>query len=225
MAAPRPSYFSHGEDPHDALCRHFNVFPPRLTDTSVPATLSLRVLRDEGLPTHVLAAIPADSPSNPTAPAPPKLIPIDASLYEAIFQIDLGFPSPPVGFTGPVAQLVGDALQVTLPVLSVTVPDPVTLPLLLLFALGFETEPNLLAWRMLPSQVIQEFPNAAAMALILARARSDQFDRIYRFNQGLWKNILGLGLRDTKLVELVQTAWNVTAESRRIRVKAAQNRQ
>ncbi|KAJ2922927.1 hypothetical protein H1R20_g14208, partial [Candolleomyces eurysporus] len=222
MAAQRPSYFSHGEDPYDALCHHFNVSPPHLTDNSVPTTLSLRVLRNEGLPTHVLAAYQSDSASTTT---PPTFIPIDASLYEAVFRVDLGFPPPPPGFTGPAAQLVGDALVVTLPVLAVTVPDPFTLPLLLLFALGFETEPNLLAWRMLPSQVIQEFPNAAAMALILARARSDQFDRIYRFNQGLWKNILGLGLNETKVVELVQTAWNVTAESRRIRAKAAQNRQ
>lgn len=65
--------------------------------------------------------------------------------------------------------------------------------------------------------VVEEFPNAAAMALILSHIRDDQFDRTYRHNQGIWKNALALGIHDPSIEEIVHTAWNVTAEARRIR--------
>jgi hypothetical protein len=89
--------------------------------------------------------------------------------------------------------------------------------LLLLFGLGLETEPNLLACRLLPANVIEEFPNASAMAYVLSRLRDDRFEQLLRYNQGIWKNILALGLKNAVLVEMVQTVWNVTAEARRIR--------
>jgi hypothetical protein len=41
------------------------------------------------------------------------------------------------------------------------------------------------------------------------------------FNQGLWRNILSLGPRDTQFIEMVKTAWNVTVEARRIQKRAA----
>ncbi|KAF5323104.1 hypothetical protein D9611_009217 [Ephemerocybe angulata] len=211
----RPSYLSR-EDPYEALCHHFNVQPVQTTDAAIPATFDMTVTRDAHMPTHVLAAVPTDDPE-----CPPLMLPIDASLYEHGFRIDINIPAAEAGSTAPVPYIQGDALIVTLPVLPITVPDTSSLALLLLFGLSLETIHNLLAWRLLPSQVIEEFPNAATMALILSRARQDQFDRIFRFNQGLWRNALSLGLKDAQLVQLIQTAWNVTAEARRIRTRSS----
>lgn len=194
-----------------------------MTDASIPTTLDMIVTRDAHMPTHILAAVPPENPSDGSNPFPPLMLPIDSSLYDAGFRADISIPAAPPGSTAPIPQTVGDSLVVTLPVVAVTVPDTSSLALLLLFGMGLETQSNLLAWRLLPSQVIQEFPNAATMAQILSRARQDQFDRIFRFNQGIWRNILALGLKETRLVELVQTAWNVTAEARRIRSRAPSN--
>jgi hypothetical protein len=59
------------------------------------------------------------------------------------------------------------------------------------------------------------------MAQVMARTCSEeQLQRYVIHNQGLWKNILALGPRDMTIVELVQTAWNVTADARRIRQRA-----
>jgi len=35
-------------------------------------------------------------------------------------------------------------------------------------------------------------------------------------NQGMWKNVLALGLQDSRVMSVVQTVWNVAAESRKI---------
>ena len=41
-------------------------------------------------------------------------------------------------------------------------------------------------------------------------------DRYTAYNQGMWKNVLALGLQDSRVMSVVQTVWNVTAESRKI---------
>jgi hypothetical protein len=41
-------------------------------------------------------------------------------------------------------------------------------------------------------------------------------DRYTVYNQGMWKNVLALGLQDSRVMSVVQTIWNVTAESRKI---------
>ena len=41
-------------------------------------------------------------------------------------------------------------------------------------------------------------------------------DRYTAYNQGVWKNVLALGLQDARVMSVVQTVWNVTAESRKI---------
>ena len=185
-----------------------------MTDATIPTIFTMTVTHDAHMPTHVLAAVPSGNPD-----AVPLMLPIDSSLYDAGFRVDINIPAAPPGSTAPVPHTADGTLVVTLPVIPITVPDTSTRPLLLLYGLGLETHPNFLTWRLLPSQVIEEFPNAATMALILSRARQEQFDRIFRFNQGLWRNILSLGLKDVHTVELVQTAWNVTAESRKIRMR------
>lgn len=173
------------------------------------------VIRDAHMPTHVLAVSQPDSnPANPIL-----MLPIDASLYEQGFRVELNLPQTAPGTASPIPYTTEDSEtpMVSLPIVPITVPHASSMPLLLLFGLSLENQPNLLAWRLLPPQVIEEFPNAAAMSQIMSRLREEQFERHFRYNQGLWKNILALGLRSTRLVELVQTAWNVTAEARKIR--------
>jgi hypothetical protein len=172
------------------------------------------VRRDAHMPSHVLAVYQ----TNANASVPPLMLPIDATLYEEGFRVELNLPPAPPGSTSPVPrQLEGETLVVTLPVVPLSVPHAPSLPLLLLFGLRLETEPNCLAWRLLPANVVEEFPNALAMAEVLSRLRDDRFELLLRHNQGIWKNILALGLKHTVLVEMVQTVWNVTAEARRIR--------
>jgi hypothetical protein len=179
----------------------------------------MQVSRNARMPTHLLAVVSPDQ--NPSSP--PVMLPIDAALFDRGFRFDLNIPADPpgTGSTAPIpyTHTMGDSqvLMVTLPVLSITVPHIASLPLLLLFGMKLETQPNLLAWSLLPVNVVEEFPNAAAMALILSHIRDDQFDRTYRHNQGIWKNTLALGVNDPSIDEIVHTAWNVTAEARRIR--------
>lgn len=173
------------------------------------------VRRDAHMPSHVLAVYQ----TNANTSIRPLMLPIDATLYEDGFRVELSLPAAPPGSTSPVPRELEDsnALVVTLPVVPLSVPHAPSLPLLLLFGLRLELEPNLLAWRLLPANVVEEFPNASAMAQVLSRLRDDRFEQLLRYNQGIWKNILALGLKDTVLVEMVQTVWNVTAEARRIR--------
>ena len=44
-----------------------------------------------------------------------------------------------------------------------------------------------------------------------------EFARSLARNHGMWKNVLALGPKDAKIVEMVQLVWNVTAEAKRIR--------
>jgi hypothetical protein len=205
-----------------ALCRYFNIYPtvPENPD-AIGSTFNMQVSRDAHMPTHVLAVTAPDQ--NPSIP--PVMLPIDVTRFERAFRFDLNIPPAPPGSTAPIpyTDTVGDSqvLMVTLPVLFITVPHVASLPLLLLFGMKLETHLNLLAWSLLPVNVVEEFPNAAAMALILSRTRDDQFERTYRHNQGIWKNTLALGFNDASIDEIVQTAWNVTAEARRIRHRAA----
>lgn len=179
----------------------------------------MRVTRDAHLPTHLLAVTFSGE-----LPSAPVFVPIDMNLYMTSFRVELNAPAVPPGTTAPVPHTVEGSLTpvVTLPVIPLQIPHVASLPLLFLFAFNFEKDHNELAFRVLPPHVVEEFPNAAAMAQIFSRLREDYFERYYRFNQGLWKNILALGLKDQKIVELVQIAWNVTAETRRLRQRSRQ---
>ncbi|KAJ6618722.1 hypothetical protein B0H10DRAFT_2164121 [Mycena sp. CBHHK59/15] len=212
-----PSYLAN-EDALDALCHHFSLgkalYPP---NTPLQPTFNMPLISQAAqMPTHVLAIVPPDGNSS----AAPLMIPVDVNMYHQCFsRADLlpSFPGrasthSPLRPWGPTPHhhparhsYHGAARRVP--------------PLLFLFGLGLETDLNLLASRILPPDVIGEFPNAAAMATVMSRLREPQFEWYLRYNQGIWKNVLALAPRNTALVELVQTAWNVTADARRIRLR------
>ncbi|KAL1748285.1 hypothetical protein HDZ31DRAFT_29995 [Schizophyllum fasciatum] len=205
-----PSYLAR-EDPLDALCHHFNVQRVRCTETSPPTTFDMPALSDSNLPTHVFAIVQQDG----NASAPPIMIPFDMAMFTRGFRSELTTDADEPSAKHTVAD---DGSQVvSLPVVTLNVPHTASVPLLMLFGLGLEAEPNTLAARLLPPHVIEEFPNAAAMAQVLSQLNEDLFNRVVRYNKGLWANVLALGLRDSQIAGLVQTAWNVAAEARRMR--------
>ena len=125
----------------------------------------------------------------------------------------------------------------TVPVVPLQVPHAPSIPLLLLYALGVRTNPSALAATLLPLSVAEEFPSAAAMAQAMATHCEREnagvvagvetraggalggwqlLDRYTVYNQGMWKNVLALGLQDSRVMSVVQTVWNITAESRKI---------
>lgn len=61
------------------------------------------------------------------------------------------------------------------------------------------------------------------MASVFARQASsdegddDSLEAYFTLNQGMWRNVLLLAPQDTRIVEIVRTAWNVTADARKIR--------
>lgn len=166
------------------------------------------------MPSHVLALYQ----STTTSSTLPLMVPVDAAMYTNGFRVDLIPPATP-GTTSPVPynDPSSGVQTVALPVVPALVPHVASIPLLLLFGLKLETQTNLLALRLLPPQVIEEFPNAAAMAQVMSLLPEDEIHRRVIYNQGIWKNVLALDVKDASIVELIQTAWNVTAEARRLR--------
>lgn len=168
------------------------------------------------MPTHALALISSESDAE-SSTVPPMIMPLNSDLYNACFRVEL-LPQPPPGTAAPIPH--SNSQFVTLPVVQARVPHASSVPLLILFALGLETNTNILAWTMLPSQVVEEFPNSAAMAQVMAQnVREQEFQARFKYTQGLWQNTLALGLEDAAIVGLIQNAWNVVTEARRIRAK------
>ncbi|KIK61344.1 hypothetical protein GYMLUDRAFT_225029 [Collybiopsis luxurians FD-317 M1] len=209
----RPSLLARKE-PLDALCQHYNVAKTAYPlGMPLPAYFDMPITRDAHMPSHVLALYPTT-----TSSAPPLMVPVDAAMYNNGFRVDLIPPAIP-GSLAPVPyhHPTTGIPTVSLPVVSISVPHVPSVPLLLLFGLRLETQTNLLAHHLLPAQVIEEFPNAAAMAQVMASLSDEELQRRVAYNQGIWKNVLALDLKDQSVVELIQTAWNVTAEARRLR--------
>ncbi|KAL0071223.1 hypothetical protein AAF712_001789 [Marasmius tenuissimus] len=222
------------EEPTEALCNHLNVYNvPTSSIATPPPFISVPSRRDPSLPTHILALYPS-STSHSNQPTP-LLVPVNVNLYNRGFRTDVIPPATP-GTVPPVPHSTTSppGFMITLPVIPLTVPHPPSIPLLLLYGMGLETEQQLLPPRLLPEHVIAEFPNAAEMAQAFATRVRDShehdqpldddniFQHRVRFNQGLWQNVLALGLKDQAVVELIQTAWNITAEARRLRLRYKQ---
>jgi hypothetical protein len=179
------------------------------------------VVRDAHMPTHVLAATQTDQDPS----APPLMLPIDITLFERGFPIELNIIPAVPGTTAPIPRYISiddsQVLMVDLPIVPISIPHVSSLPLLLLYGMHLETDTNILSFKLLPVNVVEEFPNAAAMSTVLSQHGDQTFENTYRHNQGLWRNILAMGLNNTEILELVQMAWNITTEARRIRHRSA----
>lgn len=189
---------------------------------SIPPTVDLRILKDAHMPSHVLAVF--DIPLSEWEPSySPVLVPIRADLHVRDFRTNI-IPQSPPGTPYPIPRIStrSGGRFVTLPVVPLHVPHAPSIPLLFLFALGLESRSQLLCCRLLPSEVISEFPALPAMAQLMGKLCSDRELTDYIvYNQGLWKNILFLGPRDAGFVGVARTAWTVTVETRRNRQCAA----
>ncbi|KAJ7777930.1 hypothetical protein DFH07DRAFT_796712 [Mycena maculata] len=211
--------FLANEEPLDALCHHFSLakalFP---SNTPLQPTFDMQIIAPASrMPTHVLAILPPED--NPRPRVPTLMVPVDAHMYHQCFggadllpQLAPGAPASVPHFD-PGAQIP----SVTLPVVPVNAPHGVSIPLLLLFGLGLETDLNLLATRLLPANAIGEFPNAAECSRVMSRMSDAEFQWYLQYNLGIWKNILVLAPRNVELVGLVQTAYKVVADARRMR--------
>ncbi|KAJ7216480.1 hypothetical protein GGX14DRAFT_562041 [Mycena pura] len=211
--------FLANREPLDALCHHFSLakasFP---ANTPLPSTLDMHLIAPASrLPTHILAILPAEDKPH----VPPLLVPVDAFLYHQTFDSAAFVPQLPPGTPPPTPHLdpASQRPALALPVVPVHAPHALSLPLLLLFGAGLETDSNLLAARILPPDVIGEFPNAAAMATVMSRLPEGPFQFYLMLNHGLWKNTLALAPRDTALVELVRITYKVVADARRLRMR------
>lgn len=193
--------------------------------------MTLTTLNGSLYPTHCLAVTQSNAPPG----SPILIVPVDSGLFTRGFSQDITWPKeddpPPeipldseVPDDTPITipQLSEGPVRISLPVVPLVVPHLTSLPLLTLFGLALETDVEKLPYRLLPTPVVAEFPAPAAMAEIFARFPEQQFEGYHMYIHGIWKNILSLGLRDNRIVEIVSTAWSVASEARRIRQRATQ---
>ncbi|KAJ6511471.1 hypothetical protein C8R47DRAFT_1095185 [Mycena vitilis] len=211
-----PSFLSN-EEPLDALCHHFSlaksVFPP---NTALQPTFDMQLIAPMSrMPTHVLAVLPADKNPN----IPPLMVPVDANLYHQCFGNAELLPQASPSTPPPVPHIIpgSQVPSLTLPVVPINAPHGLSIPLLLIFGLGLETDRNLASRILLPPEAIGEFPNSVEMSSVMSRLPELQFEWYLRYNQGLWKNILALAPRNSALVELVERTYKVVADARRMR--------
>ena len=170
------------------------------------------------MPTHVLSARQSDQPNSV-----PTILPINSSLFEQAFSLNLEIPPAPPGSTAPVPR-IDDRTQnlvVSLPVIHITVPHVESLPLLLLYAMGLERDLLLLAHHLLPGKVVGEFPGLPAMLTFLCMLGDLEFDSIFRLNQGMRNNSLSMVPVAEELNTVISNAWNAAAEARRARQRGA----
>jgi hypothetical protein len=77
----------------------------------------------------------------------------------------------------------------------------------------------MLASCLLPSDAVGEFPAASEMSNAMARNHSiDEISAYVEQNKRIWKNALNLGVRDSKIIDMVGKAWKVTARARDIKL-------
>lgn len=198
-----------------ALCRHFNILRATNVPDDVGSIFDMRVFRDAHMPTHVLAARQSDQIHS----SPPTMLPVDVTLFESGFHINLNIPPAPPGSTAPVPRIDEGThmLIVSLPVIAITVPHVESLPLLLLYAMKLETDLLVLARNLLPGQVVGEFPSLPAMVTFLSLIGDYGFERIFRFNQGMRNNTLAMVPKADDLHVVISNAWNAVAEVHRAR--------
>jgi hypothetical protein len=200
-----------------ALCLHHNVVKAvAAAGHPLPQTLDMEVIRNGQLPTHVIALSPIQV-SAAGQGSYPLMLPIVAEIWGR--KLTTPLPVAPSGPTQPAPRW--DATQqrlrqlITLPVIPLEVPHPETVPILLLFALGLEPLPNMLASCLLPADAVGEFPAAYEMSNVMAKNHSIvEIISYVEQNRHIWENALNLGVKDEKIISIVGKAWKVTARAR-----------
>ncbi|KAI0703044.1 hypothetical protein BC835DRAFT_1319639 [Cytidiella melzeri] len=131
-------------------------------------------------------------------------------------------PSPPASSVPPLVPL---STCLAVPASASSPPSPsgsptIPYPLSLTKPLRTDLPTGLLATYLLPISVIEEFPAFAMMSEVFAQTAVSSDEELQAYvvhNQGMWRNLLLLAPLDTRIGEIVRTAWNVTAEARKHR--------
>ncbi|KAF9444287.1 hypothetical protein P691DRAFT_351275 [Macrolepiota fuliginosa MF-IS2] len=222
-----PSWLAPNVDPLDALYRHFNVMKVNYIQGPLEERFEMVLTTLDGnlYPTHCLAVTQTNAPPN----SPILILPVDSGLYAKGFSRDFVWPSEDDPPENPFEAEATDDMPVTIPqisegpvkislsVVSIVVPHPPSLPLLLLLGLGLETDVERLPYRLLPTAVVAEFPAPSGMAEVFAQFPEQQFERYYMSIGGLRGNMLSTGLKDRRIKDIVDTAWQVATSARRLR--------
>lgn len=177
--------------------------------------LDMECIHGDQLPTHVLA-LSRQQTSETEAESLPLMIPIHAETWMDKTTIPL--PPPIPGSTLPAPRWDASRQRpcqvITLPVVPIEVPHPEMMPTLLLFALGLEPLPNMLAQILLPPLVVAEFPHADEMSNVMATQLSaDAISGYYEQNRRLWNNTLKLGVKSQHILDMVGKAYKVTVRA------------
>ena len=177
-----------------------------ITPTNMPSTITLSITDPNAspwdLPTHLIACFT-------TSRSRPYIIPINIDRYRRVFRTEI----VPSTLAVPAPTRTHTTITLPLVVPITTVPHPPSLTFLLLQ----DISDNDIAFQMLPPNVVGEFPNAAAMAQVMSFIGKEEFEKRQAWNGGIWRNILGLGARNERVVGVVRTAWNVTVDAKRLR--------
>jgi hypothetical protein len=173
----------------------------------------MEVIQNAQMPTHVLAL----SRLQMSETSRPLMVPIHAQKWGE--KMTTPIPSTPPGSPLPIPRWDTTRTRpcqvITLPVVPLEVPHPESVAILLLFALGLEPLPNMLASCLLPSDAVGEFPAASEMSNAMANNHSiDEISGYVEQNRRIWENALNLGVRDRKIIDMVGKAWKVTARAR-----------
>lgn len=201
-----------------ALCLHYGVLKAPLgVGRPLPKSLDMEVVHEARIPTHVLAlSKQATTEGQSTLPL---MVPIQAAEWEEKMTMRLSYTTSGTALPTPHWDKTRSkpCQIITLPVVAVEVAYPETVPILLLFALGLEHLPNMLANYLLPVKVVAEFPNAYEMSNLMARKYDiDKITGYAEQNSQIWGNALNLGVKDKKILDMVHNAWKVTAAARDI---------
>lgn len=207
-----------------ALYRYFNTVKVGYYMGPIEDRFEMELITIDGTlyATHYLAVRQSNSPNSPVL-----MLPVCRDLYRRGFSPDLPWPKeddPHETSTSDEPEvpvrirfLEAPVLKLSLPVYSISVPHLMSFPLVLLFGLGLELDIEYLPYRLLPSTVIAEFPAAPAMAEIFAEFPEQDFERYHMYLAGFRQNVLFLGLKNQRIMEITTTAWSVAAQARLIR--------
>ncbi|TFK67646.1 hypothetical protein BDN72DRAFT_89903 [Pluteus cervinus] len=192
-----------------ALCDYFGISPMQVP-TPLSQVLQVPIIRSgRHRPTHLLALRNPDPGS-----VAQMIVPIDSARYDGGFSSGahrLSEMYPPSPTTEELS-----AASLMLRVVPLQVPDPASMPLLLIFGMGFETNPNTMGANLLPGAVIGEFPHLAEMVNAMVKWEAREVTARHNFISGLWKNVLATGFQLPEIHSVIESARGVAGRAYRI---------